>query len=477
MAAPRSEEKLPPSSGIDLHEFKRIMTDYNNDIYRGNPLTLLNEIPEEEMWRFFIDRNRYSLGEEMKKKFLQKGIPKDKLGLPIRDFIKEYEPLFADEIKSLRDVLHRYYTSVPESLSVRQLLAEDNGWLGFEKTEPGYLAALMQTWHYITVELLTNKDLKDSPDRLVQLARVLHRNTTKDVANVHRYHNEAFFVKETRTEDPFLKTSTTKYSLGTSNTTRTGFDELLEKIKKSTPWERSGYFFLLSLCESKEIPFEYTFIIGHEKYQDSNFFYDVSNPKFIIASTLTDSQKEDIFNRYIKGAQEVNLYTPIRGNPDEVYHTAMTELAEKYKRAILTAAPTSMAALRVIVEFIRDCEQLHPFQDANTRTYTMSLMNYLLMANSFPPTILANPNHMEGYGLDELVQEVLKGMRKTLELAQDKRLVGEISTADIRLHESPEAQAEFEKCVAIERTRRAFVVGKLHKASPSGKSMRPAAPT
>lgn len=99
----------------------------------------------------------------------------------------------------------------------------------------------------------------------------------------------------------------------------------------------------------------------------------------------------------------------------------MESLLKKYTVA-LTSAKTPEEKLLAIVDYIQSCEQLHPFIDCNCRTNCMSLLNHQLMQNGFPPVILTDPNRFGGYAKDELVLEVVNGMKMTLELISKGKL-------------------------------------------------------
>jgi hypothetical protein len=78
--------------------------------------------------------------------------------------------------------------------------------------------------------------------------------------------------------------------------------------------------------------------------------------------------------------------------------------------------------LKVIVEFIAECAQSHPYVDGNSRTFCFLLLNFLLMTNGFPPAILYNPNDFDIYETNKLINNVIDGMWYTLELLKTKKL-------------------------------------------------------
>lgn len=98
--------------------------------------------------------------------------------------------------------------------------------------------------------------------------------------------------------------------------------------------------------------------------------------------------------------------------------------------------------LRAIAKFIRDCEQLHPFDDANCRTFCMLALDQILSQHGFPVPILANPNRFNSYSVEELVSEIIEGMEHTMLVAQGKMDLYGVTTQDILSVTSPEEMEE-----------------------------------
>jgi prophage maintenance system killer protein len=69
--------------------------------------------------------------------------------------------------------------------------------------------------------------------------------------------------------------------------------------------------------------------------------------------------------------------------------------------------------LIVIIRTIVCLERLHPFSDANGRTFSMVLLNKFLIDNKFDPVLQDNPNKIDGYAIDEIKEEIILGMFKT----------------------------------------------------------------
>ncbi len=62
-----------------------------------------------------------------------------------------------------------------------------------------------------------------------------------------------------------------------------------------------------------------------------------------------------------------------------------------------------------IVSTLSLLERIHPFWDANGRTFCTVLLNRELLRHGFPTTVLENPNYCDGYSTPDFMQEILKG--------------------------------------------------------------------
>jgi len=94
------------------------------------------------------------------------------------------------------------------------------------------------------------------------------------------------------------------------------------------------------------------------------------------------------------------------------------------------------------------------FLDANTRTFSMLLMNELLMANGFPPAILEDPNRSTAYALDEVIQEVIKGMQRTMELIKTGTLQDELTTQQLQNFLTEEEKDYFKQVIDLVESQR-----------------------
>jgi len=93
--------------------------------------------------------------------------------------------------------------------------------------------------------------------------------------------------------------------------------------------------------------------------------------------------------------------------------------------------------LELICQLIQRLERLHPFYDGNGRTFSMLLLNYLLIINGFYPALQTSPNRVDGLSLQQLIEQIQADMAKS-------KLLLECGSSDELyqlLHEIEEADA------------------------------------
>lgn len=99
------------------------------------------------------------------------------------------------------------------------------------------------------------------------------------------------------------------------------------------------------------------------------------------------------------------------------------EALNAYKLSIFEAN-TLEKKLQAIILMITKLERIHPFRDANCRTFCMVLLQTEILNLGLLPPIMDDPNRFDGFSQSELFEQVVKGMRRTKELIEH----GKIST-------------------------------------------------
>lgn len=114
--------------------------------------------------------------------------------------------------------------------------------------------------------------------------------------------------------------------------------------------------------------------------------------------------------------------------PAQGYEQAVQDLINHYNQRRQDERPVKK--LRAVVDLIQNLDRLHPFKDGNTRVFITLLLNRELILNGFSPTMLYDPNRIEGHSLKESMHEVLRGMENFQKFKQGENL-GYPSTEEI----------------------------------------------
>lgn len=144
------------------------------------------------------------------------------------------------------------------------------------------------------------------------------------------------------------------------------------------------------------------------------------------------------------------------GDANTVLHDKMATMIIQYEQD-MQVLTNPMDKLRCIIGFIQSCEQLHPFLDGNCRVFCMLLLNHLLMKNGFPMAILPDPNRFDVLSMNELIDNVIEGMAKTIALIERGNVYG-IDTRAYLTTLTPAEKAYFDSVIAVEEQGRATLL-------------------
>ena len=134
----------------------------------------------------------------------------------------------------------------------------------------------------------------------------------------------------------------------------------------------------------------------------------------ILLSEIGKGDFRAIFCLGIKSFKCVDL------NTDEItLNELVVDLCKNYEIEMLNQT-NDADKLRLIIQFIKKLELLHPFNDANCRTFCILLLNRELVRNGFCPSMLEDPNLFDGYSIDYLVNEVIQGMHAAKHIYENK---------------------------------------------------------
>jgi|GEM_PF-1437139 len=420
-------------------ELASILAEYKA-MAEANPDLLRQKIPADEVWRFYIDGNKQAAGRNLQSgPQFQKITSLNIFAMDPRTYtINEYkiieEKIKPTELKNsylksnldqfLSDNRWRLTEDELAHFTLMDLLHLDKAWLPFEKTEPGYLKAMYQA----------HQQLFDFTQTLdVDFIKQLRRTATDQVKNLNKEKNtpkESEFrgerihfglTDESATVEGIaavLKNNNPKIVI------EIGFDgktpslkitqEFLTKLREyyQTQHKLDGFPFA-DFCEGNALQEHDARLMERceliRKLAKTSTNYDVVN---YLYQSLNDWKVG-----YCYQLQIASLDTDQNNHLTQ----ALEKLVENFNTAI-KAAVEAHDKLKLIVAFIQGCEHLHPFADANCRTFCMLLINHLLMKHGFPPAILADPNRFDAYSPAELVEEVIQGMQNTLTLIKEGQL-------------------------------------------------------
>ncbi|WP_158618859.1 Fic family protein [Legionella qingyii] len=111
--------------------------------------------------------------------------------------------------------------------------------------------------------------------------------------------------------------------------------------------------------------------------------------------------------------------------------TVIEQIIEEYESTVCTHAENPQDLLHAIIIFCKKLELTHPFSDCNGRLFCNLLLNRELVRHGFSPTILDNPNMIEGYTIQEFISELIRGMNSFQRLKADGSFKTGMNTLDL----------------------------------------------
>jgi Fic family protein len=155
---------------------------------------------------------------------------------------------------------------------------------------------------------------------------------------------------------------------------------------------------------------------------------DSEEPSYMSLSVSSAKDIEDWLIRYINTDVEERPGIPpfIMGMSEERDNQTIPKKIQEtldnlYKQLDTIPDDHHAADLKIttIVSAIQELEQIHPFRDANCRTFCLVLLNSLLMQQGYDPAIIDDPNKFDGFSVEELVETIKLGMVETRKLVEE----------------------------------------------------------
>lgn len=441
----------------------------------------LSIIPKNEYWRLFIDGIDQQSARGIQKAFIRLHgeemlADEEFLSMTINEYLikynkkKKYYFIKGGKKKTIHQFLqyqlfldpHKYKKFLSSRLrngeaTIKEVLQLDQAWLAYEVNEPHYLYSVFETFFTIS-----HLDEQLSLDHIKNLHALLGAN-----------------VRGTNYENPEIRPGNIReisgpaYGLAKQNTSIDGIKEMLHRRNDSNTFMINLYDKLnhtycgIALNQDaianarKHHVVSNFFRIGEDDHINELLLNPEKNPLDAalleifskIISTKSSRELAPIIYSLITGSFEFpnqNIYCQMQygygapaDNTQSFYENELQRCIDEYYTK-MSSARSPLEKLRAIVSFAQQCEQLHPFYDMNCRLFNMVILNHLLSQNGFPYVVQENPNRFDLYSINELIDDMITGMKKTLELMDNKAIYG-IDTKNLlkELKSSPTHQSTF----------------------------------
>ncbi|MBF0206774.1 MAG: Fic family protein [Oligoflexia bacterium] len=282
------------------------------------------------------------------------------------------------------------------------LHATENGPEGYERREPGSLKGLFEALRYVIVE--KPKDITIDSELIFNI----HIHVVKGVELEYKApFNRDYCYR-------FIAEEIVGYQLSKNVVTLNGLVELLKKMElqsKSDEGYMGGYQGCWLAPENEQN--------GRLNMQEAVYPGNVSDRVSFAGGreALAGRINDRIQSELSRFAPAKSSFVYLAPRPGTVAR-GLAEIIESYNKEIRIEYLGQDAQLRVIVDHVQRLEQLHPFNDANLRTFAVILLDRLLMQHGFPPVTLENPNVFDLHSVDELIEVVKGGMNLTKEIIE-----------------------------------------------------------
>lgn len=284
------------------------------------------------------------------------------------------------------------YTKLPDSIEqkLKRLYPRDEqGWIAYEKREPGSIKAFLSSWQHCL--------------HLLQSQSIRTPLTKEFIINLHAKVSNGVQGKYFKKDNFRGYKDNEHYSL---------LSQLLYRYTKKGV-ENLWQFCLFNKSSDNMLKFG-TLPTGQTQ-QKSKIRELKENKQYGAAAWLTIKESS------------VTYYPPseLSDYPfDPIDIASLTQnVIDDYNKNIMIAK-TGDAKLIIIGKTIEALERIHPFIDGNGRTFVNLLMNYLLLQEGFPPATLFEPNVFDAYddGSGETLLKVIKkGIENTLKIYSGKQ--------------------------------------------------------
>ncbi len=418
-----------------VSELNAILQAYQT-VAGSNPQKLRGKISPTEVWRFFIDGFRQRNVRDLKSAAVFKKplfYIHNPLDITVSHYITTVEKIDIKkaETSHVVNMIKQYFgwslsDEQIEQLTLQNLLDLDRGWFPYELNEQGYLKAMH---HGFSVIFDFSHDLN------LDFIKLLHVMVTNGVSGT------LFDSAEQKTGE-FRQESDTGPRI--TYHSKAGVKSFVSQMRDNNEaYKDMSIIFNFYNKFIFDINNTVLRLVLSKEFQDSDnetkrikllsFYKNAEIPDQIeglIAELMLIKNVDDFsefLSTYIKEQDKtfhIHLLNNQSNKDTKKLELLITFLLNRYKKSI-AESKSPLDKLVAIIDFIQDCERTHPFIDANTRTFSMLLLNRLLMNNGFPLAMLDNPNLFGSLlSREELGGEIITGMQNTFDLIKNGYLQG-----------------------------------------------------
>ncbi|CAM2947121.1 hypothetical protein LEWO105114_09095 [Legionella worsleiensis] len=383
--------------------------------------SFLTRFPSQEFWRFFVERVRYDIRPAVYRNLYYK-------------FTRSHEETSLAEIKNYFRVnelrihhldafkdpdVFRFLKAFKATEKRTELISDiiesdryDPAWIDFEINEPGYLKQVTKGFCFVLDHLKARTPLDND------FIKKLHEICTSGVANLLPLTPGAFCdhsVMWRMTHD------------------MDSLAGLVESLRYLTALEKNYGFSGIKL------------VLCYPRDYQGEFYTGFSD--------ILENAKQCL--RLIENG--VMIYFKKYSSPEKpgILDIFTENLIFEFNDGI-EKAKTETEKLWCIFAFIKFSVLHHPFADGVGRTYSMILLQYLLMRENLSPFLIFNSNIIPGYSVNQLISIYFEGrneMRKILDapsfISSSEFYDPNVATHDVLEKAPEELQQMFLECQQI----------------------------
>ncbi|HHF7372377.1 TPA: hypothetical protein ACRB0F_001376 [Legionella anisa] len=426
----------------------------DHEININDTVKFLRAFPVQEFWRFFVERSRYDYRESLYR-FVYKqlmGIGEDELTKTSLETILEHELFKELTLEDYQDTLweiSRGSSSVFDFLNLdsegqqekklKDFLDMHRGWVGFESKEPGYLLGMTKGLCFVLDSIRQNSPLN------VEFIKKLHGTCLHGVKNTRKSTKPGQFRESENV-------AAWDIIPGTCNSYEGLLENIvyLKSIQGKYPTDMNLMFAKDPQCvefsSPKENNSEVEIWIQQEKGKTSYtsyFSFKDCDPE-VLAKKIWAAAKEGMHVQYVTSENGGGLL-------DRVHEDCIQQLEDSLKKAT-----SKQEKLVSIFTFLKHVVLFHPFDDGVGRTYSMLLMQYLLMREHLMPVIFEDSNMIPGLSVEQLVIEYLRAEKEMgLVLKDPSYITGSkfsspnVDSDSLLNSQDSEHQAMFQNCLNL----------------------------